>query len=61
MTKIIIAQRITSVMHADQIVLLEDGKIHACGTHQELLASDPIYQEIYASQMRGGIEDGENL
>ena len=61
MTKIIIAQRITSVMHADQIVLLEDGKIHACGTHQELLASDPIYQEIYASQMRGGMEDGEDL
>ena len=61
MTKIIIAQRITSVMHADQIVLLEDGKIQACGTHQELLASDPIYQEIYASQMRGGMEDGEDL
>ncbi len=52
-TKIIIAQRITSVMNADQIVILEDGKIHAVGTHEQLLAEDPIYQEIYASQMKG--------
>ncbi len=53
-TKIIIAQRITSVMHTDQIVILEDGRVHAVGTHEELLKSDPIYQEIYASQMKGG-------
>lgn len=52
-TKIIIAQRITSVMDADLIVILEDGKIHAAGTHRQLLAEDPIYQEIYASQMKG--------
>ena len=52
------AQRLTSVMHADLIVILEDGKIHAAGTHQELLASDPIYQEIYTSQMKGGEEHG---
>ena len=57
-TKIIIAQRITSVMHTDLIVILEDGKIHAAGTHQELLDHDPIYQEIYASQMKGGEENG---
>ncbi|HIR57803.1 MAG TPA: ABC transporter ATP-binding protein [Candidatus Gallacutalibacter pullicola] len=57
-TKIIIAQRITSVIHTDQIVILEDGRVHAIGTHQELLARDPIYQEIYASQMKGGDEDG---
>ena len=57
-TKIIIAQRITSVMHTDLIVILEDGKIHAAGTHQELLDRDPIYQEIYASQMKGGEEHG---
>ena len=53
-TKIIIAQRITSVMEADQIVILEDGKVHAVGDHASLLASDPIYQEIYASQRKGG-------
>ena len=57
-TKIIIAQRITSVMHTDLIVILEDGKIHASGTHEELLHHDPIYQEIYASQMKGGEDCG---
>ena len=57
-TKIIIAQRITSVMHTDLIVILEDGKIHAAGTHEELLHHDPIYQEIYASQMKGGEDCG---
>ena len=59
MTKIIIAQRISSVMNTDKIVILEDGRIHAVGSHAELLASDPIYQEIYASQMRGGEADGQ--
>lgn len=54
MTKLIIAQRITSVMEADLIVIMEDGKIHAKGTHEELLAADPIYQEIYTTQMKGG-------
>ncbi|HIR93507.1 MAG TPA: ABC transporter ATP-binding protein [Candidatus Egerieimonas intestinavium] len=53
-TKLIIAQRITSVIHTDQIIILEDGRVHAVGTHRELLAYDPIYQEIYASQMKGG-------
>ena len=57
-TKIIIAQRVTSVMHTDLIVILEDGRIHAAGTHKELLEHDPIYQEIYASQMKGGEENG---
>ena len=57
-TKIIIAQRITSVMNTDQIVILDDGKIHRVGTHKELLANDPIYQEIYASQMKGGDDNG---
>ncbi len=57
-TKIIIAQRVTSVMDTDQILILDDGKIHACGTHTELLKSDPIYQEIYYSQMKGEEEDG---
>ena len=57
-TKLIIAQRITSVMHTDQIVILEDGRVHAVGTHESLLAGDPIYQEIYASQMKGGEDHG---
>lgn len=57
-TKIIIAQRVTSVMNTDQIIILDDGKVHRIGTHAELLADDPIYQEIYASQMKGGDENG---
>ena len=57
-TKIIIAQRVTSVMGTDMIVVLDDGRIHAVGTHSQLLASDPIYQEIYHSQMKGGDADG---
>ena len=56
-TKIINAQRITSVMDTAQIVILEDGKVHCTGTHKELLAHDPIYQEIYRSQMSGAQEN----
>ena len=56
-TKIIIAQRISSVQSADLIVILDDGRLHAVGTHAELLASDTIYQEIYHSQMKGGDPD----
>ncbi len=56
MTKIIIAQRITSVMDTDQIIIIDEGKVHAVGTHETLLKSDPIYQEIYQTQMRGGDE-----
>ena len=60
-TKLIIAQRITSVMDADMIVILDDGKVHAVGTHKELLANDTIYQEIYASQMKGDDADGKGI
>ena len=53
LTRIIIAQRISSVCHADQIFILEDGHLAGCGTHQQLLAENTIYQEIYASQQEG--------
>lgn len=52
-TKIIIAQRISSVRHADQIIILDDGKIHDAGTHEELLLRNEIYQQIYESQKEG--------
>lgn len=54
MTRIIIAQRISSVMHADEIIVLDDGRIAAMGSHDELLRSSAIYREIYDSQMKGG-------
>lgn len=57
-TKVIIAQRVSSVMDADQIVILDDGRVHATGTHAQLLASDPIYQELYHSQNTTG-DDGD--
>ena len=52
-TKIIIAQRINSVMDADKIIVLDNGKVNAIGTHKELLKSNKIYQEVYSSQMKG--------
>ncbi len=52
-TKIIIAQRISSVQDADQIIVLDGGTINGCGTHEELLKTNAIYKEIYDSQMRG--------
>lgn len=56
-TKIIIAQRISSVMDADQIVVMDNDRINACGTHEELLANNEIYREVYESQQKGGLEE----
>ncbi|EXG88541.1 ABC transporter ATP-binding protein [Lacrimispora sp.] len=56
MTKIIISQRISSIMDADQIMILDDGKINAIGTHDQLLADNEIYQDIYFSQQKGGVQ-----
>ena len=50
-TTFIVAQRINSVLNADKILVLDRGRITAAGTHQELLMSSPIYQEIYHSQI----------
>lgn len=56
-TKLIIAQRISSVQDADRIIVLENGKINAVGTHSELIDGNPIYREIYESQNKGGADD----
>ncbi|MBC7239094.1 MAG: ATP-binding cassette domain-containing protein, partial [Chloroflexi bacterium] len=58
-TRFIIAQRISSVLTADKIVVLDGGRIAAEGTHAELMASSPLYREIYESQLgNGGISHG---
>ncbi|MFI3175106.1 MAG: ABC transporter ATP-binding protein [Bacillota bacterium] len=63
MTKIIIAQRITSIKHADKIVVLDEGEISAVGTHEELLETSKVYQEIFNSQVDNAevTKDGEEI
>ena len=58
-TKIIIAQRITSIEDADKIIVLDEGKIDGIGTSEELLKTNKIYKEVYESQMKGEEEDGK--
>ena len=53
-TKLIIAQRISSVQDADRIIVMEDGKVNGFGTHEELLEQNDIYREVYESQTNGG-------
>ena len=57
-TKLIIAQRISSVMDADMILVLDDGTISGMGTHEQLMASNQIYREVYQSQQEGVSIDG---
>ena len=58
-TKIIIAQRISSVEDADKIIVLDNGMINGIGTHEELMNTNEIYKDVYTSQMKGGNADGE--
>ena len=58
-TKIIIAQRIASVEHADMIIVMDEGSVSAVGTHAELIESSEIYREVYEQQTKGGDEDAE--
>ena len=53
-TKLIIAQRISSVQNADKIIVLDDGKVTGFGSHEELLATNEIYRDVYESQTSGG-------
>ena len=59
-TKLIIAQRISSIRNADKIIVMDDGKVNGFGTHEELLASNEIYRDVYESQMGGSGDFDEN-
>ena len=54
-TRIMIAQRISSIMHADRIAVIDEGQIVGLGTHEELLETCPVYRDIHNSQLKGGV------
>ena len=56
-TKVIIAQRVSSIQDADKIIVMDDGNVTAIGTHKELLKTSEIYKEVYESQMKGGSDN----
>jgi len=55
-TSFVVAQRISTVLNADKIIVVDEGKIVAQGTHNHLMQSSPVYQEIYASQLGDGLK-----
>ena len=55
-TSFVVAQRISTVLHADKIIVIDEGRVVAEGTHNELIQSSPVYQEIYASQLGNGVK-----
>jgi ATP-binding cassette subfamily B multidrug efflux pump len=56
-TSFIVAQRISTVLNADKILVIEKGRLAAEGTHKELMGKSPIYQEIFESQLGGGVDE----
>ena len=60
MTVFIVSQRVSSIRNTDKIIVLDGGRVNAVGTHEELLAENPIYQEVYYSQNKQSEEGTEN-
>ena len=59
-TKLIIAQRVSSVQHADKIIVMDNGEVSAFGSHEELLENSPIYREVFESQTGGNADFDQN-